>query len=151
MENQIEIQVGFHLHLSMPLIGQWKDCFWLEDFKTMKKSCWKPLKYRHKNILCLEKLVLTDETHNYRNISKIKLRKSPEMVKNDQILLSEKWRLRVGIHGPHYFWSLSGFSRTLKKVPWCVTKNGTVLVQNETFSVRDLKYLEKIFQIFKRL
>ena len=36
----------------------------------METSFWKPQKYRHKNILCLEKLVLTDEVNNYRNISK---------------------------------------------------------------------------------
>ena len=43
----------------------------------------------------------------------------------------------------------------LSSTPYDVTRianeNGTVLVQNETFSVRDLKYLEKNFQIFKGL
>ena len=41
MENQIEIQVGFQHDLS--IIGQWKDCFWLEDsdskrWKVMLKT-----------------------------------------------------------------------------------------------------------------
>ena len=42
-------------------------------------------------------------------------------------------------------------SSTSYDVTRIVNENGTVLVQNETFSVRDLKYLGKNFQIFKGL